>query len=143
VFSSYVRILFRVSAVRLIFTSIFTPGGYALAGQDAGLAFNRVLSADSGSYALAGQDVTLTYTPIGGATYTLAADSGSFTLTGQDTGLAFNRVLVADSGSYTLTGQDATLGAPLFTQAQLDYMLAYCQANLTGLLKRWNGSAWV
>ena len=118
-------------------------GSYALAGQDTGLAFNRVLSADSGSYALAGQDATLTYTPIGGPTYTLTADSGSFALAGQDTALKFNRVLAAESGSFALTGQDATLGAPLFTQAQLDYMLAYCQANLTGLLKRWNGSAWV
>lgn len=119
-------------------------GSFALAGQDATPTFSRVLSAASGSYALAGQDATLTYTPISGATYTLAAASGSFALAGQDVVLAYNRVLSAANGSYLLTGQNATLVGPgLFTQAQLDYMLAYCQANMTGILKRWNGSAWV
>ena len=119
-------------------------GSFALTGQAAGLAVNRTLSAASGSYSLTGQNATLTYTPTSTATYTLAAASGSFAVSGQDVVLAYNRVLSAANGSYLLTGQNATLVGPgLFTQAQLDYMLAYCQANMTGILKRWNGSAWV
>ena len=119
-------------------------GSFALTGQAAALLQNRVLAADSGPFALAGQDATLTYTPTSTATYTLAAASGSFAVSGQDVVLAYNRVLSAANGSYLLTGQNATLVGPgLFTQAQLDYMLAYCQANMTGILKRWNGSAWV
>lgn len=82
---------------------------YALTGQDTGLAFNRVLTADNAAYTLTGQDVTLTYTPISGATYTLAADTVAYSLTGQDAGLAFNRVLAADTQSYSLTGQAAGL----------------------------------
>ena len=119
-------------------------GSFALTGQAAGLAVNRTLSAASGSYSLTGQNATLTYTPTSTATYTLAAASGSFAVSGQDVVLAYNRVLSAANGSYLLTGQNATLVGPgLFTQAQLDYMLAYMQSNLTGILKRWNGSAWV
>ena len=119
-------------------------GSFALTGQAAGLAVNRTLSAASGSYSLTGQNATLTYTPTSTATYTFAAASGSFAVSGQDVVLAYNRVLSAANGSYLLTGQNATLVGPgLFTQAQLDYMLAYCQANMTGILKRWNGSAWV
>lgn len=119
-------------------------GSFAITGQTATLAFNRALPADSGSFALTGQDVTLTYTPVSGATYTLAADSGSFALSGQDAALLFNRSLSADNGSFVLTGQNATLVPPSsFTDGELAFLLTYMQSNLTGLLKRWNGSAWV
>lgn len=119
-------------------------GSFAITGQTATLAFNRALPADSGSFALTGQDVTLTYTPVSGATYTLAADSGSFALSGQDAALLFNRSLSADNGSFSLTGQNVTLVPPSsFTDGELAFLLTYMQSNLTGLLKRWNGSAWV
>lgn len=119
-------------------------GSFSITGQTATLAFNRALPADSGSFALTGQDVTLTYTPVSGATYTLAADSGSFALSGQDAALLFNRSLSADNGSFVLTGQNATLVPPSsFTDGELAFLLTYMQSNLTGLLKRWNGSAWV
>ena len=119
-------------------------GSFALSGQHADLAFNRVLVADSGSFTLTGQDVTLTYTPVSGATYTLVADSGSFSLSGQDASLLFNRTLSADNGSFSLTGQNVTLVPPSsFTDGELAFLLTYMQSNLTGLLKRWNGSAWV
>lgn len=84
---------------------VAASAAYTLTGQDAGLRFNRVLAADTTAYTLTGQNVTLTYTPIGGPTYTLAADTASYALTGQDTGLLFNRVLTADTTAYALTGQ--------------------------------------
>ena len=85
------------------YTLTAASGSFALTGQDAGLAFNRVLAADTQSYALTGQATGLAFNR------TLAADSGSFALTGQDAGLAFNRVLSAANGSYALDGQDVTL----------------------------------
>ena len=85
------------------YTLTAASGSFALTGQDAGLAFNRVLAADTQSYALTGQATGLAFNR------TLAAASGSFTLTGQDAGLAFNRVLSAASGSFALDGQDVTL----------------------------------
>ena len=85
------------------YTLTAASGSFALTGQDAGLAFNRVLAADTQSYTLTGQATGLAFNR------TLAAASGSFTLTGQDAGLAFNRVLSAASGSFALDGQDVTL----------------------------------
>lgn len=86
-----------------------SSAGYTLSGQTAGLSFNRVLAADSASYSLNGQAVTLTYTPLSGPTYTLTADTAGYALTGQDTGLLRGWTLAAGNGAYSLAGQDATL----------------------------------
>lgn len=97
------RPLWLSSASGPTYTLTADSGSFTLTGQDAGLAFNRVLTADTQSFALTGQAAGLAFNR------TLAAASGSFALTGQDAGLAFNRVLSAASGSYALDGQDVTL----------------------------------
>ena len=76
---------------------------FALAGQDAGLAFNRVLAADTASVALNGQAASLAFNR------TLVADTSGYALTGQNAALTQNRVLSAASGAYALTGQNAAL----------------------------------
>jgi hypothetical protein len=85
-----------------------------------------------------------------------AARSGSATshdaigtLTGQGaalSGVAAHVAIHGTSGALVGTGSSivgAASGTALFTQEQLDYLLAYMQANLPGLLRRWNGSTWV
>lgn len=69
---------------------------YSLTGQAAGLLFGRVLNAEAGNYSLAGQDAALTYTPIGGPTYTLAADGAAYALTGSNA--AFTHTPVQTGG---------------------------------------------
>lgn len=82
-----VRVADGYAATGATYTLTAESGSFALTGQDAGLAFNRVLVADTNSFALTGQDVTLTYTG-NGYTYTLSAESGSFALAGQDATLS-------------------------------------------------------
>lgn len=104
----------RSSVATGAYTLTAVSASYSLTGQATGLAFNRVLAADTTSYALSGQAATLAFNRA------MVAASAAYTLTGQDTGLVFNRVLTADTTSYTLTGQNVTLtytpiGGPTYT----------------------------
>jgi hypothetical protein len=91
---------------------------YAIAGQDATLAYRYKLTAEQGTYSVSGQDVALqpSGTPgpgplphlallggLGGAR--LVAESGTYDISGQDQGLLYSRSLVAELGYIAIYGQ--------------------------------------
>lgn len=84
-------------------------GSLSISGTDASLVVARVLTAAAGSLTFSGTDAGLTYTPTGGADYTLTADPGSLSISGTAAGLVANRVLAAGAGSLSLSGTDANL----------------------------------
>jgi len=105
---TYTGSAINLSAGRVI---AIDAGSYAYTGQPVALSANRFLSIEAGSYTYTGSNVTLTYTPAGGATYTLTIDPGGYIYTGQDVAIAANRSLAIDAGAYSYTGQDIALSA--------------------------------
>jgi hypothetical protein len=87
----------------------FDAGNYIYSGNNVNLAANRNVSFDPSSYSYTGQDLTLTYTPTGGATYTINLDPGTYQIAGSDIILAANRAILLDSGNYSYTGESVIL----------------------------------
>ena len=87
----------------------FDAGNYIYSGSDVNLLADRNVSFDPGSYLYTGQDLTLTYTPDGGATYTINLDAGAYQITGSDIILAANRAILLDSSNYSYTGESVIL----------------------------------
>jgi hypothetical protein len=86
------------------YESTLETSTYALTGQDAGLLFARILTAEYATYTLSGQDADL---PISGVDRSMAADYGTYSLTGQDAATLAQYPLTAEQGFYALHGQAA------------------------------------
>ncbi len=82
---------------------VAAPGVYELAGQDAGLLADRILSLGTGNYSVTGYDSALLVERI------LATDPGAYLITGKSASILAGRLLDAAAGEYAVTGDDATL----------------------------------
>ena len=82
---------------------------YSYTATDAALSRGMPIDADSAAYAYTASDADLTYTPVGGATYSIDAAAAAYLWTASDTSLEFGRQIEAETTAYTWTAQDATL----------------------------------
>lgn len=83
-------------------------GTFTLTGVNTTLKVGRKLTCTTGNFTLTGNSANLVYTPTGGPTYTLIAQSGSFSLTGNNANLLVSRKLIASTGVFVLTGNNVT-----------------------------------
>lgn len=111
------------------------PQAFALATPATGLKWGRKLVAAVGLFAFTGVAAGLTYTPVGGATYTLTAAAGGYTATGQAATLRTGRKLVASPGAYAYAGQATGLRAGRKLTAAPQAYTATGQA--AGLRRSW------
>ncbi len=101
------------SAANLAFNRTFTAdaGALAISGNAATLAFNRALIADTENVAITGNAASLVFTPVGGPTYTLPADSAAVAISGAATSLVRGYNLTASAGAVSISASDAALMA--------------------------------
>ena len=84
-------------------------GALSITGNAATLAFNRALIADTANVAITGNAASLVFTPVGGPTYTLPADSAAVAISGASTSLVRGYNLTASAGAVSISASDAAL----------------------------------
>ena len=84
-------------------------GALSITGNAATLAFNRALIADTANVAITGNAASLVFTPVGGPTYTLPADSASIAISSAATSLVRGYNLALDAGAVSISASDAAL----------------------------------